>query len=102
MMQISVAMDEILSNISHYGYPDKIGNVKVTVDYLDNSAIITFTDNGVPYNPLEKEDPDIKASAENRQIGGLGIFMVKKTMDELKYEFKNSRNILKIYKKNNR
>ena len=99
IMQVNVAMDEILSNISHYGYPDKIGNVKVTVDVIDDEAKITFTDNGVPYNPLAKEDPDITAKAEDRQIGGLGIFMVKKIMDDVHYEFKNNRNILTLIKR---
>ena len=59
---------------------------------------IQFLDNGKPYNPLEKEDPDVTLSAEERSIGGLGIFMVKKSMDSLDYEYQDGKNILTIKK----
>ena len=62
------------------------------------SVVITFIDNGVPYDPLKKEDPDTTLSAEERQIGGLGIYMVKKTMDDITYEYKEGKNILRIKK----
>ena len=62
------------------------------------SVIITFIDHGVPYDPLKKDDPDITLSADDREIGGLGIFMVKKTMDEIAYEYKDGQNILRIRK----
>ena len=61
--------------------------------------VITFIDKGVPYDPLAKADPDITLSAEEREIGGLGIFMVKKSMDEITYEYKDGQNILAIKKK---
>ncbi|MBQ3044933.1 MAG: SpoIIE family protein phosphatase [Clostridia bacterium] len=100
-VQIDIAIDEILSNIVHYAYSEKAGNVTVRIEFSDNpkSAVLTFTDSGVPYNPLEQSDPDVSLSAEERKIGGLGIFMVKKTMDEMTYEFKDEKNILKITKK---
>ena len=100
-MQIDIVIDEILSNIVHYAYGEKVGDVTVRIEFPDNpkSAVLTFTDNGVPYNPLEQSDPDISLSAEERKIGGLGIFMVKKTMDDMTYEFKDEKNILKITKK---
>ncbi|MBQ1993216.1 MAG: ATP-binding protein, partial [Lachnospiraceae bacterium] len=62
------------------------------------AVMITFIDNGVPYNPLAKEDPDITLAAEERQIGGLGIYMVKKTMDDITYDYKDGQNILRIRK----
>lgn len=62
------------------------------------SVVITFIDNGVPYDPLAMKEPDITLSAEEREIGGLGIYMVKKTMDDIVYEYKNGQNILKIRK----
>ena len=62
------------------------------------SVIITFIDRGVPYDPLKKDDPDVTLSAEERAIGGLGIFMVKKTMDEITYEYRDGQNILRIRK----
>lgn len=60
---------------------------------------ITFSDSGKPYNPLEKPDPDVTLSAEERSIGGLGIFMVKKSMDDMRYEYKDGQNILTITKR---
>ena len=65
----------------------------------DSAVKITFTDRGVPYDPLAKEDPDITLSAEEREIGGLGIFMVKKSMEDMHYEYKDGQNILTIEKK---
>lgn len=97
-ISIDVAIDEIVSNIVNYGYKDTVGTVRVTVETEDNKATICFEDRGIPYNPLEKEDPDITLSAEERQIGGLGIFLVKKTMDDMFYEFSDGCNRLTIVK----
>ena len=69
------------------------------IDIKDGICIITLSDSGIPYNPLEKLDPDVTLSAEDRQIGGLGIFMVKKSVDDMVYEYKNGQNILKLIKK---
>jgi len=89
-----IAMDEILSNISNYAYGDKQGPITIIIKNIDEDVNITIVDEGTPYNPLEKEDPDISLSAEERQIGGLGIFMVKKLMDDVKYYYDNHCNIL--------
>lgn len=99
-MQIDVAIDELFSNIAYYAYSPTVGKATVRFEVNDNplSVAITFLDNGVPYNPLEKTDPDITLSAEEREIGGLGIFMVKKTMDEIDYKYDNGQNILTIKK----
>ena len=97
-MQISVAIDELISNISYYAYESKVGEVTVQLEVIDDYAIITFIDNGIPYNPLEKTDPDITLSADEREIGGLGIFLVKKNMDDIFYENKEGKNILQIKK----
>ena len=99
-MQISVAIDEIFSNIVRYAYPGKKGPVTVTFIAKEdpNAVYIRFEDKGVPYNPLTNKDPDVTLSAEERSIGGLGIFMVKKTMDEVKYKYENECNILTIKK----
>ena len=100
-MQIDIAIDELFGNIAHYAYSPEIGKATVRVEVTENplSVIITFIDNGVPYDPLAKDDPDITLSAEERVIGGLGIFMVKKTMDEIAYEYKGGMNILTLVKK---
>lgn len=99
-MQIDIAIDELFGNIAHYAYHPEIGPVTVRVEIQETppSVVITFIDNGVPYNPLAKEDPDISLSAKERQIGGLGIYMVKKSMDDITYEYKDGQNILRIKK----
>ena len=98
--QIDVVIDELFSNIAHYAYKPDVGPATVTVDVTDDplSVIITFKDNGKPFNPLETADPDTTLSADERQIGGLGIFLVKKTMDSVTYEYKDGQNILSIKK----
>ena len=99
-IQIDVAIDELFGNIAHYAYSPETGPATVGVEVRENpmAVIITFMDHGIPYGPLEKEDPDVTLSLEERQIGGLGIYMVKKSMDEITYEYKDGQNILKIKK----
>lgn len=99
-MQINIAIDELFGNIAHYAYHPKIGDATVRVEVIQEplSVVITFIDQGVPFDPLKKEDPDTGLSAEERDIGGLGIFMVKKSMDEISYVYKDGKNILSIRK----
>ena len=99
-MQIDIAIDELFSNIANYAYNPEIGpaTVRVSVEGDPLTVTIIFIDRGVPYNPLEKKDPDIGLSAEERQIGGLGIFMVKRLMDDMTYEYRDGQNILMIRK----
>ena len=99
-MQIDIAIDELFGNIAHYAYHPAVGKATVRVEVLEEplAVVITFIDNGIPYDPLVKEDPDVTLSAEERSVGGLGIYMVKKTMDEIAYEYKDGQNILKIRK----
>ncbi len=101
LMQIDIAIDELFGNIASYAYNPEVGPATVRVELVEDplSVVITFIDHGVPYDPLKKEDPNIKLSAEEREIGGLGIYMVKKTMDGISYEYKDGQNILKITKK---
>lgn len=98
--QIDIAIDELFSNIVHYAYHPGVGPATVRVEVVENplSVVITFIDQGVPYDPLAKADPDVTLSAEEREIGGLGIYIVKKNMNEITYEYKDGRNILKIRK----
>lgn len=99
-MQINIAIDELFSNIAQYAYSDGIGKATVRVEMQDapKAVCITFIDCGIPYNPLEKVDPDITLSAEERKIGGLGIFMVKQQMDEITYDYRGGYNQLLIKK----
>ena len=99
-MQIDIAIDELFGNIAHYAYNPETGDATVRVEVIEDpmSVVITFIDKGVPYDPLAQEDPDTTLSLEERSIGGLGVFMVKKTMDDVTYEYKDGQNILKIKK----
>lgn len=99
-MQIEVAVEEIFINIASYAYvPDK-GNATVRVEVQDEPLMITiqFVDHGIPYDPLAKEDPDVTMSAEERQIGGLGIYMAKQSMDDISYRYEDGKNILTMKK----
>ena len=99
-MQIAIAVEEIFVNIASYAYNPKDGDATILCEIGGNPLAVTiqFLDNGKPYNPLKKEDPDITLSAEEREIGGLGIFMVKKSMDSIDYQYVDGKNILTIKK----
>lgn len=98
--QIDIAVEELFVNIAHYAYGEKVGSAEICIEIIEKplSAVITFSDSGIPYDPLKKADPDITLSAEERNIGGLGIYMVKKSMDDIEYKYKDGKNILCIKK----
>ena len=98
---ICVAIEEVFVNVAHYAYKDGNGNVEFNIGFDEETRLVTFkmTDSGVPFDPLKKEDPDISLSAEERNIGGLGIFITKKTMDNVSYVYENGKNILTMTKK---
>ena len=99
-IQIAIAIEEIFVNIAHYAYRHEegaSGNVTIRIA-IDEAVEIQFEDSGVPFNPLAREDPDITLRAEERKLGGLGIFMVKKIMDGVEYQHKDNKNVLVIKK----
>jgi sigma-B regulation protein RsbU (phosphoserine phosphatase) len=98
---ICVAIEEVFVNIAHYAYPDSQGDMTLAIGFDEQSRTVTFrmSDQGIPFDPLQKPDPDITLSVENREIGGLGIFITKKTMDTLHYAYENNENILTMTKK---
>ena len=98
---ICVAIEEVFVNIAHYAYPGSSGDMTLHIDFDEVSRTITFCmmDKGVPFDPLNKPDPDITLSAEEREIGGLGIFIAKQTMDSITYAYENGENILTMTKK---
>ncbi|MBR6872358.1 MAG: ATP-binding protein [Ruminococcus sp.] len=98
--QIDIAVEEIFVNISSYAYDPETGPAAIRVEIREDplSVVISFTDSGKPYDPLAKPDPDIDLPLHQRPRGGLGIFMVKKTMDDVTYEYKDGQNILTIKK----
>ena len=98
-MQIILALEEMFVNIANYAYGDGEGDAEVIFESEGDYVTITLIDSGIAYNPLAKADPDTTLSAEERQIGGLGIFLVKKNMDDVSYEYKNNQNVFKMTKK---
>ncbi len=117
-MQIDIAVEELFVNIAHYAYAPDIGDAEIIVETMDTCPLpeerqsemtpeelegawakVTLSDSGKPFNPLAAEDPDITLPAHKRRIGGLGIFMVKKSMDHMFYEYKDGKNNISICKK---
>ena len=98
-MQLELVIEEIFVNIASYAY-DATGDATFCMDFAENpdAVSLTFIDDGKPYNPLEKPDPDITLDADERDIGGLGIFLVKKNVDEIFYERTDDKNILRMKK----
>lgn len=98
--QVDIAIDELFGNIAAYAYHPETGTATVLMEKLEGPSrvIITFMDQGVPFDPLEEAEPDTTRSAEEREIGGLGIFLVRKIMNGMDYEYKDGQNILSITK----
>ena len=97
---ICVAIEEVFVNVAHYAYGDGDGDVEFNISFDSKTRIVTFKmiDSGVQFDPLKKPDPDVTLSAEDRQIGGLGIFITKKTMNKVTYAYENGKNILTMVK----
>ena len=99
-MKINLVMEELFVNIANYAYAPKTGYAQVRSEVFpeDNAIEITIIDDGVPFNPLSQKDPDVTLSAKERKIGGLGIYMVKKEVDQIAYRREDQQNILWIRK----
>lgn len=98
LADIHVCVEEIFVNIASYAYGDTIGQVEMELEVTEDTFRMVFGDSGIPYNPLDKAAPDTTLSAEERSIGGLGIFMIKEMMDTVTYEYKENQNWLCITK----
>ena len=100
-MQIKLAVDELFSNIVHYAYGDGGGTITVEVKELENPPClaITFIDQGIPYNPLTVHEPELTGPARVRHVGGLGLYLVRKSMDSIFYEYKDNSNYLTVRKR---
>lgn len=98
--QITIAIEEIFVNIAHYAYRPEVGDATICcqIQTPPFQISIAFLDSGKPYDSLKNDDPDISLPAEDRRIGGLGIFMGKRMMDQVKYEYREGKNILTIQK----
>lgn len=100
VFQINIAVDELFSNIARYAYGEDEGEatVRLQISEDNSTAVLTFIDSGTPYNPLKKEDPDVTLDADDRDEGGLGIYMVKNSMDDICYEYRDGYNTLTVTK----
>ena len=102
-MQVDIAVEEMFVNIANYAYAPGEGDADVCVETEETDGgkriRITLADQGKPYDPLMQEAPDVSLPAEKRKIGGLGIFMARKNMDEMTYEYRDGRNILTMFKR---
>lgn len=95
-LRINVAIEELFVNIAHYAYPSGGGWAILRAGVKDGVAEFTLIDGGIPYDPLAKPDPDTTLDADEREIGGLGIFIVKRTMDYVRYSYEDGKNVLTI------
>lgn len=100
VMQVTLAVEEIYVNIARYAYFPDVGDatIRCTVDGPPLRVIVQFLDRGKPYNPLAGKDPDVDAPLEDREVGGLGVFLAKKSMDDIEYEYRDGMNILTLRK----
>lgn len=96
IFKMNMAADELFSNIAHYS---EASDATVHAGVVDGSAVLIFEDNGIEYDPTKQREPDVTSSLEEREIGGLGIFLVQKTMDEIRYSYTDGKNNLYIRKK---
>ena len=99
--QFNLVVEELFVNVASYAYKnDENGKCKISIEYNEEKQVVKLCleDNGIKFNPLEKEDPNISASADERKIGGLGIFLVKKNMDKIEYKYEDNKNILILSK----
>ena len=97
MVARNLALEEAVSNVMLYAYPDKSGQVLVECDKSDK-LVFTITDSGVPFDPTQQKEPDVTQNLDERPIGGLGIFLVRQIMDDIRYERKDNKNILTLTK----
>ena len=99
--KLRLSIEEAVENVVRYAYDGGIGWLEAGTSLDQDSLVLTIElrDAGVPFNPLEKEDPDVTLSAENRKIGGLGIFLCKKMMDSIEYRYEDGNNVLTMTKK---
>ena len=98
-MQVAVTLEELFINVAHYAYPGGVGEATLAIDRDGDTLRFVLTDAGLPFDPTLRDDPDISAPAEDRAIGGLGIFMVKKMMDSFSYAREDNRNVVRFSKK---
>lgn len=100
-IMILIAVEELFVNVAKYAYAPKVGDISLEGEVAENPRrfVLTLRDRGIPFNPLSRPDPDVTLRAKDHKVGGLGIFLVKKQVDEMKYRYENGQNILTIEKR---
>ena len=99
LMQIKLALEEAVTNVILYAYPEKVDqDIRIDMNYENKRLTIIITDTGIAFNPLERQEPDLTLSLEERPIGGLGIYLVKQLMTEVTYNRSDGKNILTMTK----
>ena len=98
--RLAIAAEEIFVNIARYAYAPREGEATIEISVVGEPpvAVLRFLDRGIAYNPLDKPDPDVTLSAENREVGGLGVFMAKNIVDSIHYAHEEDRNVLTLTK----
>lgn len=97
LMQINLSLEEVLVNICDYSYRDNEGDIEVICGLdNDNRFVIEITDSGIPFDIDSFDEPDLNADIFERKVGGLGIYLIKKMMDDIQYRFEDNKNILKL------
>ena len=99
--QLCLVVDELFTNIASYAYGPEGGcaTIQLEFDGVLRTVRVTMIDQGMPFNPLEREDPEIMESIDDRPIGGLGIFIMKQTMDSVSYDYADGQNIVSFSKR---
>lgn len=99
LMQIKLALEEAVTNVIQYAYPEKEDqDIRIDMNYMNRRLTIVITDTGIAFNPLARQEPDLTLSLEERPIGGLGIYLVKQLMTEVTYNRSDGKNILTMTK----
>ncbi|MBQ3732433.1 MAG: ATP-binding protein [Bacteroidales bacterium] len=101
--KLRLSIEEAVENVVRYAYDGGIGWLEADIHFNQDALLLSIElrDAGTPFNPLEKEDPDVNQSAEEREVGGLGIFLCKKMMDSIEYRYEDGNNVLTMTKKVN-
>ena len=98
-MSLNLAMEEAVVNVMNYAYPaGTVGNVDIDAEFDNGTLTFVLSDSGTPFDPTQANDPDLTLQAEDRPIGGLGIFLVRQIMDQVEYHYRDGKNILTLSK----
>ncbi len=98
IMEMQLAVEEACTNIALYAYPSRMGDIRINAE-TDHGLVLLIEDDGLPFDPTKRDPPSIQSDARERAIGGLGIYLIKTYVDEVHYEFRNGKNILRLIKR---